>query len=295
MNCLLILGDNVYSNKNVYSKEEIERLGLKPKNHSVNTLTNGIECLLRQDDLELYKDTHIVLGNHNIVKNKKGNACAVYKLQKNIHSLSRHLHSQYPYNSIIINEHGIRLKLIFIDTNFTDLGLDYLGDSCIANNSENLTKLQRQLSWLNDELDNTNGADHVIVIGHCPIFSNKYKDNKQGYKVTKIDELIKTLGSRMEKENIIYLCADTHMYQLLKMSNPTSKASLFEIVCGTGEAKLDPRAEIKGNSRESFEMEYNGYLFKKDHEIDYTYGYCKIHLFKKKISVNFIEIMKDTH
>lgn len=287
MESLLILGDNVYSNKDIYTEEEIEKLGLHKKSHSYDTYIKGLKCLVGDDNLrQLDKSVFFVLGNHDISinKNEPRGECFLYNTQKNATSFNPNFKTQYPFNSIDINKNGIKIKLIFIDSNFADLGVSYMNNnSCIQINSENLSKLQNQLTWLEGELENSE-ADHNLIIAHHPLLSNKM--GTKGPKNSYIKELIVLFDNYLHK-NITYLCADTHMYQHWRMTNKQG-LSLTQIVCGTGGALLNTKNSL---TREMpIDIGSNRYLFTKLEEIDKTYGFCKLHFNKRNVRVEFVPI-----
>lgn len=286
MEGLLILGDNIYPNSDVFSEKYLEEhKEINPKQHDLSVYRKGLHGLLTSTDgIDLLKPVYFVLGNHDVTIKQRN--CEIYKTQLSLNEHYPALHTKFPYSSeiFISKDFSVSVKLIFIDTNFFDLGIDYSISSCISSNSDNLIKLNKQLEWLDEELDKTR-TDYVVVIGHHPIVFNKMKNGspKEGFN----DTLLHLFG-KYTKRNITYLCADNHMYQDWNIRYPDGR-SINQIICGTGGAILD----TGGNEKEYFIRD--GIRFFRDKEISKTNGFCQLIFNKDCKSVRFYDVYKHSN
>jgi uncharacterized membrane protein YccF (DUF307 family) len=78
------------------------------------------------------------------------------------------------------------------------------------------------------------GDEQIFVMGHVPMFSFK-KDVIKPEKIN--DEIIVGLFNIFAKHNIIYICADTHNFSIMKIQ--LGNKVVIQITAGTGGADPD--------------------------------------------------------
>lgn len=98
--------------------------------------------------------------------------------------------------------------------------------------------------------------------------------------------MFETLENYLINKKIIYLCADTHLYQHGIVKINTLKINQY--VCGTGGAHQDYLSnekiiEYKNTNMEKYEL---------INSIDNTYGYLEVELLEDKHCINFKEVLK---
>lgn len=178
------LGDNIYPNgldKNNYKKEILEKF-TKP----------FANC-----EIPFY----MVLGNHDY------HGDINYQLDKNITDKRWILPNQY--YDIILNDNGIYIHILFLDTNFV-----------------NLTSTERKLQkkWTLQRLNRFKGkADWTIIIGHHPWVSTGYHGNSVG----ELSGFYNYIISNYDIDFIIN--GHDHDKQLIIGKNNTK-----QLICGTG-------------------------------------------------------------
>ncbi len=247
---LIISGDNWYPNK------------LKDyKMYFVNVLQSGLLNIY-----DLGKECHIVLGNHDEDNDDQNNDIpekqncmskteAYYvkainankskipvptlddlqvhekQLKRSLSTKSVKSSSFSPNKPMMImheSKNAIDFRLtndgnlfVFINTNifYTDDKGSIIGYIDMVVNT---LKSQHQF------------AKNIFIVGHLPITSMKMKNEK--LKITKIHEDIKIIDyfiAAIDPYRPIYLCADTHNFQITKISN------IVQVVVGTGGADPD--------------------------------------------------------
>jgi hypothetical protein len=143
----------------------------------------------------------------------------------------------------------------------------------------------------------------VFVMGHFPLF---YLKNKKSKKSVDLDKKVaNTLNKNLEidddkfdefynflaKYNCIYLCADCHNFNIMKITN--NKKSVIQIMSGTGGANPDIINEVVGNENIILSGDQDYIVSDKKqsgldikYNIKYntvnSYGYCKLILNKGK-------------
>jgi len=88
-----------------------------------------------------------------------------------------------------------------------------------------------------------------FVMGHVPMFYFREKPTSQYFRQMKIEDdsisdakknrYIQTLYDILAEHNCIYLCADTHSFEIMNISQKDSGKTLVQIVCGTGGGEPD--------------------------------------------------------
>jgi hypothetical protein len=157
-------------------------------------------------------------------------------------------------------------------------------------------------------------------MGHVPMFYFRERKDEQNqnihyFRQMKIDDksktddeknkCVKTLYDILADNNCIYLCADTHSFEIMNISDITNKA-LVQIICGTGGA--DP--DFVDNDNTLFDNNIDTAIYaskiKNDNNFVNTYniqgacanayGYCKLDVVSKnKITVTYIKVVSATH
>lgn len=199
---------------------------------------------------------------------------------------------------IYVDDIGVRYNknyiIIIINTNNFDNfanGLKYLDDIKLV--IKNVKKAQ----------EHKNGSaigEQIFIMGHTPLFTCK-NDKISIYdidkKVHKFREIIYQLFDILTDNNIIYLCADTHNFSIMKITH--NGKVLIQITAGTGGA--DPDLIIGKFNKEkiknlSFDTIHEDILIKKDYDIQaYTvnsYGYVNINIDDDHIDVCYTQIIK---
>jgi hypothetical protein len=157
--------------------------------------------------------------------------------------------------------------------------------------------------------------DQIFVMGHIPLFTfkkDKISLNKINKEAPRFDKFILELFNIFVKHNIIYICADTHNFSIMKIkfkdsngsnagnagndSNGSNNKVLIQITAGSGGADPDLLSteyietpatkevidEIYGNKYEIVAHALN------------SYGYVKIKTLPNNIEVCYKQIIKDT-
>ena len=214
INKYLLFGNHEY-NDDVILKEDLDKLNILPK---------------EEKDKELIK----------LIPHK----CKSLIEQKNISSIDP---SIIIFQSVLFNyEDSTKTLLIMIDTTIYD---DIKNIECYKNilgetDDINATRIKRkQYEQILEILTSYTNASTIIFSGHHPIIWCKNKSGKN--KFNYVEGLI-SLFSQFEEflieKKIIYLCADTHIYQkgdvLIKTENDNILLIEQHIV-GTGGADLD--------------------------------------------------------
>lgn len=233
--CLFIAGDNWYSNM---TSDNI-------KYYFVNILRSGFIKLYN-----LNKPCHIILGNHDEDIDSMSNFSYLKKncmlntekyvidnitspdilvpdldyLYNNFTGI--HNNSQLLlHEAIKIPEYNIINDIIFIYINTNILSHLYPNNN-IGDLLEYCNKIEIILS--------SNKYKKSFVIGHVPITSLSVKKNKDKHTILSDNaNILKKIYDILNKYNSIYLCADTHNFQICNINN------IVQIVSGTGGAEPD--------------------------------------------------------
>ncbi len=103
------------------------------------------------------------------------------------------------------------------------------------------------------------------------------------------DDILAALYDMLVKYNCIYLCADTHNFNIMKITNTQNSKSLIQITSGTGGAKpdlIDEKIGLEYFSKFENIDNYNIYY----NSIN-SYGYCKIIKQSDKIVIVYNKII----
>jgi hypothetical protein len=109
-------------------------------------------------------------------------------------------------------------------------------------------------------------------MGHIPLFNDKKMAINKNSEI--VDDVFTALYDMLVEYNCIYLCADTHNFNIMKITNSKNSKSLIQITSGTGGADPDLIEEktgldyfSKSVNIENYNIYYNSIN---------SYGYCKI-------------------
>ncbi len=195
---------------------------------------------------------------------------------------------------IYIDNIGVRYNnnniIIIINTNlFEDLntGTAYLED------------IKRVIKEVEEARGKKSNKEQIFVMGHIPLFTYK-KDiitihdinkKKKGYR-----KIIVELYNILVQFNIIYLCADTHNFSIMKIRH--NDKVLIQITAGTGGADPDL---IKGNYAITPIKSTIPIIIDKEDEKLFeitayalnSYGYVSIDIYKTYIDVLYKQIITD--
>ena len=137
----------------------------------------------------------------------------------------------------------------------------------------------------------------IFVMGHIPLFTNK-KNKLSIQDINKKDirfrQIIYRLFDILTEYNIIYLCADTHNFSIMKITH--NGKVLIQITAGTGGADPDlidetPKTPITKKFKDTVNDE-------NDKEFDITaysvnsYGYASINIVAGNIYVCYTQVIK---
>lgn len=131
-----------------------------------------------------------------------------------------------------------------------------------------------------------------FVMGHLPIFyfrdNNKFRHMKTEHPTKTEDEKfadIQTLYNILVDNNCIYLCADTHCFEIMNINQENK--SLLQIIAGTGGGIPDVVSNDNHNFNKTIESGYN-----IQGNCVNSYGYCKIDVKSQNlIQVHYIKVI----
>jgi hypothetical protein len=248
---------------------------------------------------ELKKDCNINTQKYYLKQIKKGTKAFEYptlELLQNIKDTELSeatLCEQGIY--IYVENIGVRYNknsiFIIINTNKFDNfdeGLQYLSD--IENVINEVKEVIRSQS--------SESSKKIFVMGHIPLFTNK-KNKLSIHEINKKDHKFRKITYRLfdilTKYKIIYLCADTHNFSIMKITH--NGKVLIQITAGTGGADpdlIDDTIKIPISKKFIDENE-------KDKEYDITaysinsYGYASINIGANNINVCYTQVIKAPH
>lgn len=152
---------------------------------------------------ELLAQWYAVLGNHEY----RGNTQAVIDYTK----VSRRWNMPSQYYTKSINENGVKLLLVMIDTPAL---IDKYRNTPAEYPDAEKQDMAAQLKWLEQTLKEAKGQyDWVIAVGHHPI----YADTKKS--IDERDDMQKRVDPLLRKYGVdAYLCGHIHNFQHIKQS-----------------------------------------------------------------------------
>ena len=264
----IVAGDNVYPKDTGKKKKD------EPKIYSLSTIKDGFKML--RDSVS--EDVHMILGNHNVVSE------AVFNEEKK--TANKLNFEFYGRNNSFIDVsmgQGENMRILFINTNDTD---ETKLDAFLEKN------INPKCAW-------------NIVVGHDPILSIKHKFDKDtkmyNKKSAKILDIKGESNERYEVilqrlclyENVVYMCADVHMFQAGYVHDKSTKQSVPMIVAGPGGASpdsYDKKLHVKTQGTYTFDKRY-------EYRVKYfgaPYGYCRVNVSTKCIQVEYVHADNQT-
>lgn len=195
---------------------------------------------------------------------------------------------------IYVDDIGIRYNngniVIIINTNRFDdytTGLKYLGS----------------IKAVIERVENAKTTEQIFVMGHIPLFDFKPdksgKSGKSGnpdqiklHKINKMDErydrMILKLFDLFATHNIVYICADTHNFSIMRIQREDKV--VIQITAGTGGA--DP--DLLQTEYAKLPIYVNDGIFNIEAYALNPYGYAKIKMGNSnRINVCYTQIIKD--
>lgn len=179
----------------------------------------------------------------------------------------------------IIDNKGTSYTVVIINTNI--LTLEYIDRVAQS--------IEKKLSeyYINGSHNKNSMKKQIFVMGHIPLFSNKKNELNKNKEMN--DDILAALYDMLVKYNCIYLCADTHNFNIMKITNTQNSKSLIQITSGTGGAKpdlIDEKIGLEYFSKFENIDNYNIYY----NSIN-SYGYCKIIKQSDKIVIVYNKII----
>ena len=311
---LYIAGDNWYTNERKIGEANF-------KVYLTDVLTTGYAKLYA-----MKKDVYIAVGNHDEDKDgDKGHT--LLKKDCNIHTQKYYLRqinegklreeampptlnelhllalgNQFADNSmcekgiyIYVDDIGVRYNngniVIIINTNRFDdytTGLKYLGS----------------IKAVIKRVENAKTTEQIFVMGHIPLFdfkpdktgtatkaanADQIKLHKINKKEERYDKIILKLFDLFAVHNIVYICADTHNFSIMRIQHKEGNV-VIQITAGTGGA--DP--DLLQTEYAVSPYYVNDGIFNIQAYALNPYGYVKIKMEEnKRIKVCYTQIIKD--
>ena len=310
---LYIAGDNWYTNERKIGEANY-------KVYLTDVLTTGYAKLYA-----MKKDVYIAVGNHDEDKDgDKGHT--LLKKDCNIHTQKYYLRqinegklreeamsptlndlqllalgNQFADNSmcekgiyIYVDDIGVRYNngniVIIINTNRFDdytTGLKYLGS----------------IKAVIKRVENAKTTEQIFVMGHIPLFdfkpdktgtatkaanADQIKLHKINKKEERYDKIILKLFDLFAVHNIVYICADTHNFSIMRIQRENNV--VIQITAGTGGA--DPDLLQTEYAKQPYYVD-DGIFNITAYALN-PYGYVKIKMEEnKRIKVCYTQIIKD--
>lgn len=270
---LFLAGDNWYANL----LKDIENG--KPVSYNyylTSVLKSGYDKIL-----EMKKETDIVLGNHDI-----DNMTPIEDLQQHcmlktqMHILSKYSQHDSTFDAPSLEDlqwieagknkkvyDKIILHLDDVDMNETDTYIIiFINSNKLCNDESYLTSIQETLKSIQVQKP-------IFLLGHHPITAYTHKNDKD------VDNVITNNHIYFDKicelfiqYKVIYLCADTHNFQIATLTNlKKDDKNFLQIVSGTGGGDPDnvPKNVALPTIRDVYGYRYNA-------NIKASFGYTKI-------------------
>lgn len=278
---LIILGDNYYPQNTIQINDPVTGARIKKKEFNLTDFQAGFEMIETID----IPNKFLIMGNHDLEDTILDN-CIGLKLQKD---KSDKFNIKFPFGTHLISLDGSNYKYIFIDTNLYNL--QDKSNTCfkIIESKEAIELLSEQNQFIIRELADPT-IKKFLIFGHEPLISLKTKilAEQEIRKDNSIlnEDLLKMLFD--SNKEIIYVCADVHMYQNSIIKNSSGK-TIQQIVCGTGGGDKDyyclSSKYHKLGSSDSYDFELVNFID--------GYGLVEIILTPEGVSHQYIKIHKD--
>lgn len=225
---------------------------------------------------------YLIMGNHDIVDSLLDN-CNVLELQK---VKSDKFNIKFPYGKHQVSVDDSIYKYLFIDTTLYSQTNKTPNCFNIVEKKSVNELLCEQNKFIIDELKDLT-IKKFLIFGHEPLITLKTKftdDNELNKKNSVLNENLLKILFDSGKE-IIYVCADVHMYQNGIIKNSNGK-TIQQIVCGTGGADNDYYCLSSKYHKIGL------YDFELVNFVD-SYGYVEIILTSEGVSHQYFKIHKD--
>jgi hypothetical protein len=304
---IYLAGDNWYSNKKRINKSEF-------KLYFTEVLRTGYEKLYGMS-----KEIYIAVGNHDVASDTTGNDlkkdCSIntqkYYLQQikeankviSVPTLELLLEKSEELKEDTLCSNGI---YIYVD----NIGVRYNKDNIIIIiNTNKLDDIKEGEKYLEEvkikikevkrkQRERGSGGEQIFVMGHIPLFlfkKNKIAMHDIDKNNLEYRKLIAKLYDILADNNIIYLCADTHNFSIMKIEH--NGKVVIQITAGTGGADPDlikgdyvanpiVKEDVKGYHTTSDRYRISAYALN-------SYGYVCIEILPSHISVSYKQIITD--
>ena len=274
---LIILGDNYYAQK---EKILIDGELVKKLYHKQEDLEYGFDLV---ENINI-KNKYLIMGNHDIADTIKQDCIGLSTQCEK----SGKFNVMFPFDFKIIElNDGTRIKYIFIDTTIYSIkGDQTCYDKVLGKTAQ--TIIQEQTQFIINQLNDPT-IKFFLIFGHEPLYSIKTKLDEQNQKYYISDsilhELTELILNNSLDKNILYICADVHMYQSGIISNEAGNC-VKQVVCCTGGAEQD-HFVLGGNTfiKDRFRYDIN---ITKD-----SYGYVEFVIDANDIKYKYVNILSD--
>jgi hypothetical protein len=282
---LIILGDNYYPKKSIIIDPKTGNK-IKYTKFEPTKFQYGFKLI---ESLDNITNKFLIMGNHDVEDTLLDDCIG---LRSQLDKTDKFI-IPFPFGTHTVNVDDIKFKYIFIDTNIYNL--KDKSETCFEKvNGKNANNLfSDQNSFIIEELKDKT-IKTFLIFGHEPLITlkTKIKDGKKEVKNNILNkDLLKILFD--SKKDIVYVCADVHMYQNSLIKN-SDEQIIHQIVCGTGGADKDyydsDEKKYKFGSEELSEELYDFELL----HFDDAYGYVEISLKKTGVNHTYIKVNKDS-
>ena len=253
---LVIAGDNYYPSKAKNDKGE------KVKTLNVADLQSGFSCLPKDVKKYIlfgnheYDDTSLIIHKGKVEPNEE--KCKILSLEQEQSMIIDTPDNINLFKDVMYVKKDNSL-LIMIDTTIYEDdndNIELFKDSCLKNIFPNLPKrdtIQDFISYQQSKIEEilnlpeNKTVRNIILIGHHPIITVKFKKDKEKTKMSSLEkfkQLFININGLLLGKQLYYLCADTHLYQpgtvTIKSKSPEiPDIQIKQYICGTGGAEQD--------------------------------------------------------
>jgi hypothetical protein len=277
---LIVAGDNYYPKKDATGKH-----------FKLDEFKSGFECLPK--NIKKY----LIFGNHDIedviIEKTEPQKCMLITEQQKIADDDKtiEIFDNVIYkiidNTLIImldsNLYDTKSEKLVKDTCYNHLFNDYVKKNALLTIND---LLNYQNCFIKDLITSNISVHNIIFVAHHPIYSIKSKVTsniveKIDYELEKFVLFLKEIQELLLGKNIIYLCADTHLYQVGDI-NITPKLQIKQYIVGTGGAEQDNIYEGNNTIEKDSIIVYKKYDDKKE------FGFLEVEILDDKITFKFI-------
>jgi len=279
---LIILGDNYYPQNSVKITDPATGIKIKKIEFNQKEFQTGFDMV---ESIGI-PNKFLIMGNHDL-EDTLLDECIGLELQKAKNGI---FNVKFPYGTHDVTVDSSKYKYIFIDTSLYNL-MDK-GETCfdkVEKKSANNLVMEQNEFIIRELADDT--IKTFLIFGHEPLVSLKTKMieeqeiKKQNFLLN--EDLIKLLFD--SGKDIIYVCADIHMYQNGIIKNSDGR-QIQQLVCGTGGADKDFYCVSdrinKLEDTHQWEFELLNYVD--------SYGYVEIVLTKYNVTHQYVKVNKDS-